>query len=213
MLLYGYFRSSAAYRVRIALNLKGLAYDYRFIHLQKNDQLSPEYAGINPQKLVPALDDGGHLLTQSLAIIEYLEETRPQPALLPRDPVERARVRALAQAIACDIHPINNLRVLRYLVKELGVAEDKKDAWYRHWVEDGLQAVETMLARDAATGRFCHGDSPTLADICLVPQVANARRFKCDLSACPTVERIAAECAKVEAFARAAPDKQPDAEA
>jgi maleylacetoacetate isomerase len=195
MLLYGYFRSSAAYRVRIALNLKGLAYDDRFIHLQKNDQHSPEYAEINPQKLVPALVDDGHRLIQSLAIIEYLEETHPQPALLPRDPVERARVRALAQAVACDIHPINNLRVLRYLVRELGVSEEKKDAWYRHWVEEGLQAIETMLVRDPETGRFCHGDSPTLADICLVPQVANARRFKCDLSACPTVERIVAECA------------------
>lgn len=213
MLLYGYFRSSAAYRVRIALNLKGLAYDNHFIHLQKNDQLAGDYAKVNPQQLVPALaDDGGDLLTQSLAIIEYLDETHPEPRLLPTGAGERARVRALALAIACDIHPLNNLRVLRYLTKDMGLVEDKKDQWYRHWVETGLQAVEKMLTGSPATGRFCHGDAPTLADICLVPQVANARRFKCDLSACPTVERIVAECGKLEAFARAAPDRQPDAE-
>lgn len=212
MLLYGYFRSSAAYRVRIALNLKDMAYDNRFIHLQKNDQLSADYAGVNPQKLVPALVDGDQVLTQSMAILEYLEEIRPQPALLPADASGRARVRALAQAIACDIHPLNNLRVLRYLVKEMGVSEEKKDQWYRHWVEEGLQALEALLAGSPATGRFCHGDVPTMADICLVPQVANARRFKCDLSACPTVEQIDAECRKLDAFARAAPDKQPDAE-
>lgn len=212
MLLYGYFRSSAAYRVRIALNLKGLAYDNRFIHLAKNDQLSDDYARLNPQKQVPALVDGEALLTQSLAIIEYLDETHPAPAFLPADPAEKARVRALALAIACDIHPLNNLRVLRYLVKEMGLPEEKKNEWYHHWVVSGLQAVEKMLAGNPATGRFCHGDSPTMADICLVPQVANARRFNCDLSACPTVERIDAECRKLEAFAKAAPDKQPDAE-
>lgn len=212
MLLYGYFRSSAAYRVRIALNLKGLAYDNHFIHLQKNDQLSADFARLNPQRLIPALAEGENLFTQSLAIIEYLDETHPEPRLLPASPVERARVRALALAIACDIHPINNLRVLRYLTKDLGIPEDKKDQWYRHWVETGLQAFETLLAASPATGRFCHGDRPGLADICLVPQVANARRFKCDLSACPTVERIVAECAKLEAFAKAAPDRQPDAE-
>lgn len=212
MLLYGYFRSSAAYRVRIALNLKGLAYDDHFIHLQKNDQLAGDYARLNPQQLVPALEDEGNLFTQSLAIIEYLDETHPEPPLLPQGAAERARVRALALAIACDIHPLNNLRVLRYLTKDLGIPEEKKDLWYRHWVETGLQAVEKLLTGSSATGRFCHGDTPTLADICLVPQVANARRFKCDLSACPTVERIVAECAKIEAFARAAPDRQPDAE-
>lgn len=212
MLLYGYFRSSAAYRVRIALNLKGLAYDNHFIHLQKNDQLSEDYARLNPQKQVPALVDDGMMLTQSLAIIEYLDETHPDPALLPSDPAERARVRALALAIACDIHPLNNLRVLRYLVKEMGLPEEKKNQWYQHWIENGFQAVEKMLAGSPATGRFCHGDSPTMADICLVPQVANARRFDCDLSAFPTVVRIDAECRKLEAFATAAPDKQPDAE-
>jgi len=212
MLLYGYFRSSAAYRVRIALNLKGLDYDNHFIHLQKNDQLSEDYARLNPQKQVPALVDDGTMLTQSLAIIEYLDETHPDPALLPADPAERARVRALALAIACDIHPLNNLRVLRYLVKEMGLPEEKKNQWYQHWIENGFQAVEKMLAGSPATGRFCHGDSPTMADICLVPQVANARRFDCDLSAFPTVVRIDAECRKLEAFATAAPDKQPDAE-
>ncbi|MFN4310601.1 MAG: maleylacetoacetate isomerase [Ferrovibrio sp.] len=212
MLLYGYFRSSAAYRVRIALNLKGLAYDNSFIHLQKNDQLSDDFARLNPQKQVPALVDGGTLLTQSLAIMEYLDETHPEPAFLPADPKERARVRALALAIACDIHPLNNLRVLRYLVKEMGLPEDKKDQWYQHWIENGFQAVEKMLSGSPATGRFCHGDSPTMADICLVPQVANARRFNCDLSAYPTLVRIDGECRQLEAFAKAAPDKQPDAE-
>lgn len=212
MLLYGYFRSSAAYRVRIALNLKGLDYDNHFIHLQKNDQLAEAYAALNPQKQVPALVDGDTLLTQSLAIVEYLEETHPNPPLLPAGAVARARVRALALAIACDIHPLNNLRVLRYLVKEMGLPEDKKDQWYRHWVENGLQAVEKMLNDSTATGQFCHGNAPSMADVCLVPQVANARRFNCDLSACPTIVRIDAECRKLEAFARAAPDRQPDAE-
>jgi maleylpyruvate isomerase len=152
------------------------------------------------------------MLTQSLAIIEYLDETHPDPALLPSNPAERARVRALALAIACDIHPLNNLRVLRYLVKEMGLPEEKKNQWYQHWIENGFQAVEKMLTGNPATGRFCHGDSPTMADICLVPQVANARRFDCDLSVFPTVVRIDAECRRLEAFAKAAPDKQPDAE-
>jgi maleylacetoacetate isomerase len=213
MLLYGYFRSSAAYRVRIALNLKGLAYDQTFVHLAKLEQLAESFAAINPQKLLPVLKtDSGQLLTQSLAIIEYLEETHPQPALLPKDPLERARVRALALAVACEIHPINNPRVLRYLTGKLGVSEAQRDDWYRHWVEEGLQAVEQMLVSSPQTGRFCHGDSPTLADLCLVPQVANGRRFKADLSGCPTVVRIDAECQKVKAFADAAPANQPDAE-
>lgn len=213
MLLYGYFRSSAAYRVRIALNLKGLAYDQTFVHLARLEQLAESFAAINPQKLLPVLKtDSGQLLTQSLAIIEYLEETHPQPALLPKDPLERARVRALALAVACEIHPINNPRVLRYLTGKLGVSEAQRDDWYRHWVEEGLQAVEQMLVSSPQTGRFCHGDSPTLADLCLVPQVANGRRFKADLSGCPTVVRIDAECQKLKAFADAAPANQPDAE-
>lgn len=213
MLLYGYFRSSAAYRVRIALNLKGLAYDQTFVHLARLEQLAESFAAINPQKLLPVLKtDSGQLLTQSLAIIEYLEETHPQPALLPKDPLERARVRALALAVACEIHPINNPRVLRYLTGKLGASEAQRDDWYRHWVEEGLQAVEQMLISSPQTGRFCHGDSPTLADLCLVPQVANGRRFKADLSGCPTVVRIDAECQKLKAFADAAPANQPDAE-
>ncbi len=213
MLLYGYFRSSAAYRVRIALNLKGLAYDQTFVHLARLEQLAESFAAINPQKLLPVLKtDSGQLLTQSLAIIEYLEETHPQPALLPKDPLERARVRALALAVACEIHPINNPRVLRYLTGKLGVSEAQRDDWYRHWVEEGLQAVEQMLVSSPQTGRFCHGDSPTLADLCLVPQVANGRRFKADLSGCPTVVRIDAECQTLKAFADAAPANQPDAE-
>lgn len=214
MLLYGYFRSSAAYRVRIALNLKGLAYDQTFVHLAKLEQLAESFAAINPQKLLPVLklDNDGPLLTQSLAIIEYLEETHPQPALLPKDPLTRARVRALALAVACEIHPINNPRVLRYLTGKLGVSEAQRDDWYRHWVEEGLQAIEQMLVSSPQTGRFCHGDTPTLADLCLVPQVANGRRFKADLSGCPTVVRIDAECQKLKAFADAAPANQPDAE-
>lgn len=212
MLLYGYFRSSAAYRVRIALNLKGLAYDNTFIHLQKNDQLKDDFAKKNPQKLVPALEDDGQLLTQSLAIIEYLDETHPKPAFLPKAAAERARVRAIALAIACDIHPLNNLRILRYLISEMGVSEDKKNQWYKHWVESGLQAVEQMLAGHPQTGAFAHGDAPTLADICIVPQVANGRRFNCDLSGCPTVTRIADHCLTLEPFRRAMPENQPDAE-
>jgi maleylpyruvate isomerase len=213
MLLYGYFRSSAAYRVRIALNLKGLAYDQTFVHLAKLEQLAESFAAINPQKLLPVLKlESGQMLTQSLAIIEYLEDTHPQPALLPKDPLERARVRALALAVACEIHPINNPRVLRYLTGKLGVSEAQRDDWYRHWVEDGLQAVEQMLVSSPQTGRFCHGDTPTLADLCLVPQVANGRRFKADLSRCPTVVRIDAECQTLKAFADAAPANQPDAE-
>ena len=161
---------------------------------------------------MPALEDQGQVLTQSLAIVEYLEETHPQPALLPAAALDRARVRAIAQAIACDIHPVNNLRVLQYLTRELGASEAQKNAWYRHWIGVGLQAVEAMLAGDARTGAFCHGDTPGLADCCLVPQVFNARRFGCELSAMPTVLRIADHCAGLEAFRRAAPEAQPDAE-
>lgn len=213
MLLYGYFRSSAAYRVRIALNLKGLQYNQTFVHLAKLEQLSDAFAAINPQKLLPVLvADDGTQMTQSLAIMEYLEEIQPEPRLLPVDSAGRARVRALALAIACEIHPLNNPRVLRYLTGKLGVSEEQKDTWYRHWVEEGLQAVEQLLAASSATGRFCHGDAPTMADICLVPQVANGRRFKCDFSGCPTVMRIDAECQKLEAFAKASPARQPDAE-
>ena len=209
--LYGFFRSSAAYRVRIALNLKNISYDDAFIHLAKGEQFKT-YAHLNPQKLVPALEIDGHFLTQSLAIIEYLEETKPEPPLLPRDPAGRARVRALAAAIACDIHPLNNLRVLKYLVGPLGASEDEKTAWYRHWIKEGLDALEATLARDPATGAFCHGARSSIADVFLVPQVANARRFDCPLDAYPTVCRIEAACLALPAFAKARPENQPDAE-
>jgi maleylpyruvate isomerase len=213
MKLYDYFRSSAAYRVRIALNLKGLGAERSFVHLRKGVQRSAEYLERYPQGLVPALVlDDGELLTQSLAIIEYLDETYPQPALLPADPVARARVRSLALSIACEIHPLNNLRVLNYLVGTLGVSNEQKDGWYRYWIDVGFEALEKRLARERETGRCCHGDTPTLADICLVPQVANARRFAIDLSPYPTLMRIDAACCALPAFAQAAPARQPDAE-
>jgi maleylacetoacetate isomerase len=213
MKLYDYFRSSAAYRVRIALNLKGLAPEREFIPLRRNVQRSHDYLSVNPQGLVPVLlTDEGDTLTQSLAIIEWLDETHPTPPLLPGSPSARARVRSLALAVACEIHPLNNLRVLNYLTGTLGVTPAQKDGWYRYWCDVGLEAIETRLARESETGRFCHGDTPTLADICLVPQLANARRLAVDLGAYPTLQRIEAECLALPAFADAAPAKQPDAE-
>lgn len=215
MKLYSYFRSSASYRVRIALNLKGLSCDLVPVHLLRDggEQLRPEYRRLNPDALVPALQlDEGAVLTQSLAIIEYLEETHPTPALLPAAALDRAWVRSIALAIACDIHPINNLRVLRYLVGEMKLSEDDKNRWYRHWVEQGLAAVEQMLASDPRTGRFCLGDTPGLADCFLVPQIANAQRMQCDLSRMPTLVRINDACLALEAFAAASPARQPDAE-
>ncbi|MFO1317194.1 MAG: maleylacetoacetate isomerase [Burkholderiales bacterium] len=213
MKLYDYFRSSAAYRVRIALNLKGLAPERAFVHLRRNAQRDDDYLALNPQGLVPALvADDGAVLTQSLAIVEYLEETHPAPPVLPAGASARARVRALAMAIACDIHPLDNLRVLRYLTQTVGVTEEQKDAWYSYWIDVGLEALERQLARDPATGRFCHGDTPTLADICLVPQLANARRVGMDLSPYPTLTRIEAACLALPPFAAAAPARQPDAE-
>jgi len=212
MKLYGYFRSSAAYRVRIALNLKGIAWESVPVHLTREggEQHKPDYVAINPQKLIPSIDDDGRVLTQSLAIVEYLDETRPEPPLLPADAAGRARVRALAQAIACDIHPINNLRVLAYLTGTLGIGEDAKLNWYRHWVAEGFEAIERLLSAGAGTGRFCHGDAPGLADVCLVPQVFNARRFGLDLAPYPTITRIDAACLVLDAFDRARPEKQPD---
>jgi maleylacetoacetate isomerase len=211
--LFSYFRSSASFRVRIALKLKGLDYDYVPVHLVRGggEQFAADYLALNPAGLVPALDDEGVIVTQSLAIIEYLEETHPQPALLPAVAADRARVRALALAIACEIHPLNNLRVLGYLSKTLGVSEDQKTAWYRHWVESGLETVEKMLA-DPRTGIYCHGDVPGLADILLVPQIFNAQRFNCRLDQVPTVMRIHEACLALPAFADSAPAKQPDAE-
>ncbi|HET9749535.1 MAG TPA: maleylacetoacetate isomerase [Casimicrobiaceae bacterium] len=214
MRLYDYFRSSAAYRVRIALNLKGVVPDERtFVHLRMGNQRAQDYLALNPQGLVPALAlDDGTVLTQSLAIVEFLDETHPQPPLLPADAEGRARVRSIALAIACEIHPLNNLRVLNYLVGTLGVSREQKDGWYRYWIDVGFEALEKSLSRDPSTGRFCHGDAPTLADVCLVPQLANARRFSIDLSPYPTLVRIESECNALPAFASAAPARQPDAE-
>ena len=214
MKLYGYFRSSAAYRVRIALNLKGLAYDHAGVHLVRDggEQFGAEFLALNPQAQVPAFKDGGAVLTQSLAILEYLEETHPEPALLPGDAIERARVRALALAIACDIHPLNNLRVLNYVSGTLAQSDEARAAWYRHWVESGLAAVEALVVGHPMTGTFCHGDAPGFADLCLVPQIANARRYDCDLTQCPELVRIDAACATLPAFIAAAPQNQPDAE-
>jgi maleylacetoacetate isomerase/maleylpyruvate isomerase len=211
MKLYNYFRSSASYRVRIALALKGLDYDYLPVHLAKNEQLDPAYSAVSPTGLVPLLIDGPHHINQSLAIIEYLEETHPQPPLLPSEPAQRARVRALALDVACEIHPLNNLRVLRYLVGDLKLSEDDKNRWYRHWVEQGLGAVERQL-ESTATGRFCHGDTPTLADVVLIPQIFNAKRFSCQLSHVPKVMQVFDACMQLEAFSNTQPSQCPDAQ-
>jgi len=212
MKLYTYFRSSAAFRVRIALNLKGLSYEPRFIHLAKGEHRKPDYDAVNPQGLLPALIDDDQLVTQSLAIIEYLEETHPSPPLLPRDALGRARVRSLSLLVACEIHPLNNLRTLQYLVRDLGLSEADKNKWYEHWIHDGMAKFEADLARAKGAGKFCHGDTPTVADCCLVPQVFNAQRLNCDLSHAPTALRIFDECMKLDAFQRAQPSRQPDAE-
>ncbi len=210
MELYSYFRSSASYRVRIALALKGLDYNYHAVHLRTNEQFKESYAAVSASRLVPALRDGEQALTQSLAIIEYLEETHPLPPLLPATPAERARVRALALDIACEIHPLNNLRVLRYLVRDLKLSEDDKDRWYRHWVETGLEVVERQLA--AQPSIFCHGDAPTLADCVLVPQIFNARRLDCRTDHVPQVMRVFDACMKLDAFERTRPENCPEAE-
>jgi maleylpyruvate isomerase len=214
MKLYTYFRSSAAYRVRIALNLKGLAYDAAPIHLLRNggEQLTDAYRAINPSALLPTLDDNGALLGQSLAIIEYLEETHPQTPLLPPDALGRARVRSLALTVAADTHPLGNLRVLKYLKGELGVSEEVKLEWQQHWLRIGLATLEAELANDPRTGRYCHGDTPTLADCCLVPQVFSAQRFQVDMTPYPTVMRIHAACSGLPAFQQAHPSQQPDSE-
>ena len=212
MKLHGYFRSSAAFRVRIALNLKGLDYDHASIHLRRGEQRAPDYLKLNPQALVPALVEGDLVLTQSLATIEYLDETYPNLPLLPNTPEGRARVRALAQIVACEIHPLGNLRVLQYLAKELKQDEPAVQRWFNHWIALGFGAFESLIAGHPETGRFCHGDQPTLADICLVPQVFNAKRYDLDLKPYPTLMRIFESCMAVPAFDRAQPDNQPDAE-
>ncbi|CAN5142194.1 maleylacetoacetate isomerase [soil metagenome] len=211
MELYNYFRSSASYRVRIALALKGLEYDYLPVHLVRNEQLAPTFTELSAMQLVPVLKDGDKVLTQSMAIIEYLDEVHPEPKLLPGDAYARARIRSLAQDVACEIHPIDNLRVLRYLVHEMHVSEDDKNRWYRHWVDTGLAAVERQLAGHPATGRFCHGDTPTLADCVLVPQIHNAQRFECRLDHVPTVMRVFEECMALDAFSKTQASACPDA--
>ncbi len=212
MVLYSYWRSSASYRVRMALNLKGLDYEIRPVHLVRDggEQYADDYTALNPQQLVPTLIDGETVITQSMAMLEYLEERHPEPALLPDDSAGRARVRAIAQAIACEIHPLNNLRVLKYLTGTAGLDEDAKLAWYRHWTETGLAAVERMLD-DETTGRFCHGDEPGLADCCLLPQVYNAERFECNIAQFGRIRRICEALGKIPAVVEATPENQPDA--
>jgi maleylpyruvate isomerase len=211
MILHDYYRSSAAYRVRIALSLKGLQAERRFVHLRRGEQRAPAYLAVNPQGLVPTLEIGGRRLTQSLAIIEYLEEKHPSPPLLPPGPEDRAWVRAIALAIACDIHPLNNTRVLKYLAETLKLEEPVRDEWYRHWIREGFDAIEVQLAA-RATGRFCFGDTPTIADVYLVPQVANARRLNMKLDAWPRIRAIEAACLALPEFDRARPENNPDAE-
>jgi maleylacetoacetate isomerase/maleylpyruvate isomerase len=213
MQLHHYFRSSASYRVRIALALKGLPCELVPIHLLKHEQNSARYTAIAPAGLVPLLKVGDEALTQSMAIIEYLDEAYPEPSLLPGDAFDRARIRSLAQDIGCEIHPLDNLRVLRYLVREMKLSDDDKTRWYQHWVETGLEVVERRLAGDARTGRFCHGDTPTLADCTLVPQIFNAQRYACRLDHVPTVMRVFDECMRLDAFAKTQPSAYPEAAA
>jgi maleylacetoacetate isomerase len=214
VVLYGYFRSSAAFRARIALNLKGIKPELRFIHLLKDggQQHTAEYKTLNPQELIPALVHDGHTITQSLAIIEYLDELVPQPPLLPNDAFGRARARSLAYAVACDIHPVNNLRVNQYLKSTFNADPDMQANWQRHWITTGFDALEITLARDSETGTFCHGDTPTIADICLIPQIANARRVNLDIARWQTIARIEVHALTHPAFDAALPKNQPDAE-
>jgi len=215
LVLYSYWRSSAAYRVRIALNLKAMEYETRPVHLVRDggQQHAEAYRALNPQELVPTLLHDGRVFRQSLAIIEYLDETWPEPALLPSTPADRARVRALAEVVACDIHPIGNLSVLQYLSSACEASKAQREQWSRHWIERGFAALEALLGEDDGRGRFCFGDRPGLADICLVPQVYNALRWGVDMRAYPAIAAIHAACAELEAFRRAAPEAQPDAPA
>ncbi|HEX6438528.1 MAG TPA: maleylacetoacetate isomerase [Candidatus Binatia bacterium] len=214
MKLYTFFRSSASYRVRIALNLKGLDYEQAPIHLRRGggEQLKPAYRVINPQALVPALEDDGRILSQSLAIIEYLEERYPKPPLLPSDAADRALVRSMALLIACEVHPIQNLRVLNHLKSDYQQSDDDTIRWARHWIDLGFSALEEMVNTGSSQGEFCFGKTPTMADLCLVPQLANARRFGVDLASRPKLLAIEAACMSLPAFAKAAPEQQPDAE-
>lgn len=214
MKLYTFFRSSASYRVRIALNLKGIPYEQAPIHLRRGggEQLQPAYKALNPQALVPALEDNGRILTQSLAIIEYLDEKFPNPPLLPKDPADKALVRSMALVIACEIHPIQNLRVLNYVKSAYNQTDEQVNRWSQHWMNLGFTALEQLIVAQPNRGRFCFGDMPTLADICLVPQLGNARRYGCDLSQYPAIQSIEKNCMAFPAFSDAAPEKQPDGE-
>jgi maleylpyruvate isomerase len=211
MLLYDYFRSSAATRVRIALNLKGLSAERRYVHLLKGEQRAAGYLALNPQGFVPMLVVGDRRLTQSIAIIEYLDEKHSQPPLLPQGPEDRAWVRSIALAVACDIHPLNNTRVMKHLEATLGLPKEAREAWYHHWVREGFEAIEPLLVANAR-GAFCHGDTPTLADVCLLPQVFNAQRFRVPLEPYPRIRAIHDACMTLPAFADAHPMRQPDAE-
>ncbi len=214
MKLYTFFRSSASYRVRIALNLKGIRYEQAPIHLRRGggEQLQPAYKTLNPQALVPVLEDGGRVFTQSLAIMEYLDEKYPNPPLAPKDPADKALVRSMALVIACEVHPIQNLRVLNFVKSTYNQSDEQVNRWAQHWIDLGLTALEQMILAQSTRGVFCFGDAPTLADICLVPQLGNARRYGCDLSRYPTIMNVEKSCAAIAAFVDAAPEKQPDAE-
>jgi maleylpyruvate isomerase len=210
--LYGFFRSSAAFRTRIALNLKGLRYDQVPINLRANEQRDGEYLKLNPMGTVPTLIDGDTVIDQSLAIVEYLEETHPEPAFLPKLPADRARVRAIAMDIACEIHPVNNLRIRRYILHTLGQDETALEQWMNHWTKLGFDGIEPMLAGDKRTGKFCHGDRPGIADICLVPGVFNAQIYPSfDMGPYPAIRRVFDNCMKLDEFQRALPERQPDA--
>ncbi|MCG6117020.1 MAG: maleylacetoacetate isomerase [Aquimonas sp.] len=211
--LYSYWRSSAAYRVRIALHLKGLAYAQHPIHLlnEGGEQRLPEYRVVNPQALVPVLMDGERIIRQSLAILEYLDESFPSPTLLPALARDRARVRGLAQLVACDIHPLNNLRVLQYLEREWSMEQPAREVWARHWIAEGFAAFEALVRDNPSTGDYCEGEMPTIADCCLIPQLYNARRLQLDLDPYPTLLRIERNCLDLPAFQQAAPERQPDA--
>lgn len=208
-----YFRSTAAYRVRIALNIKNIEHELLPTNLLKNggEHKTKEFLGRNPDGLIPTLETDGHVLAQSMAILEYLEEQYPEPAILPSDPIDRAYLRGLAQTIASDMHPLNNLRVQQYLVNQMGVSEEQKLQWYQHWIAAGFTGLEARLANDARTGKCCYGDAPTLADICLVPQVYNAVRFECPMQDYPTIQSINDYCLNLEPFAKALPELQADA--
>jgi len=211
IILHGFWRSSASYRVRIALNLKSIDYVQQNYALGKKEHKSEEFLSKNPQGLVPALEIDGVVMTQSLTIIEYLDHFKEENRLLPLDPMERARVQSIAYAIACEIHPLNNLRILQYLKNELGHDQNEVDIWYRHWVNEEFTALEKKLSSENETGKFCHGDTPGFADTFLIPQIYNAQRFECDLSGFPTLMRINEACLNMDEFADAVPENQPDA--